>query len=226
MLLVLFLCTWYTLPCVIISTPTSFTWESFKESFNKSYDMEVVESKRRDAWEENIRTIREHNAEYAIGKSLFKCGQNDLADLPQMLYLKMHVRLTPSAYVKAENDVMVGALVPDPSTVPNELDWRTSGFDMPPSNQKSCGSCYAYSIAHSVSGQIFKRTGRNVMLSEQQIVDCSVSTGNHGCAGGSLRNTLKYLEGCGGLMRQVDYPYTATVFIKFKLITHRSHFKL
>lgn len=226
MLLLLFLYTWHSFSRVSCNTPTSYTWESFKVSFNKSYDLEFVESKRRYAWEENIRTIREHNAEYAVGKSLFKCGQNDLADLPQILYLKMHVRLTPSTYLKSENDVMVGALVPDPSTVPDELDWRTSGFDTPPSNQKSCGSCYAYSIAHSVSGQIFKRTGKNVMLSEQQIVDCSVSTGNHGCAGGSLRNTLKYLEGCGGIMRQVDYPYTATVLISFKLFIYSSHFKL
>jgi cathepsin L len=50
-----------------------------------------------------------------------------------------------------------------------------------------------------------------VGCSPQQIVDCSVDTGNHGCAGGSLRTTLKYLESSGGLMREVDYPYTATV---------------
>lgn len=43
------------------------------------------------------------------------------------------------------------------------------------------------------------------------MVDCSTEQGNHGCSGGSLRNTLKYLEGCGGLMRDKDYPYVAAV---------------
>lgn len=85
------------------------------------------------------------------------------------------------------------------------------GFVLPPNNQKSCGSCYAYSIAHSISGQIFKRTGLLIPLSEQQIVDCSVAVGNHGCSGGSLRYTLRYLEHSGGLMREQDYPYTASV---------------
>lgn len=48
--------------------------------------------------------------------------------------------------------------------------------------------------------------------SEQQIVDCSLKSGNHGCAGGSLRNTLKYLEHSGGLMAAKDYPYNAKVY--------------
>lgn len=35
--------------------------------------------------------------------------------------------------------------------------------------------------------------------------------GNYGCAGGSLRNTLRYLDKSGGLMAYADYPYTAMV---------------
>lgn len=87
----------------------------------------------------------------------------------------------------------------------------SSGFLTPANNQKSCGSCYAYSIAHSISGQIYKRTGLLIPLSQQQLVDCSAIMGNHGCFGGSLRNTLRYLERSGGLMREQDYPYTASV---------------
>lgn len=50
------------------------------------------------------------------------------------------------------------------------------------------------------------------------MVDCSTEQGNHGCSGGSLRNTLKYLEGCGGLMRDKDYPYVAAVSTYLKFI--------
>lgn len=91
------------------------------------------------------------------------------------------------------------------------VDWREKGFETPPKNQKSCGSCYAFSVAMSIEGQVFRRTGRLVPLSEQQIVDCSVEIGNHGCSGGSLKNTLKYLKSTRGLMRDVDYPYASTV---------------
>lgn len=48
-------------------------------------------------------------------------------------------------------------------------------------------------------------------FSIQQLVDCSITAGNLGCAGGSLRNTLKYVQSIGGLMLEDDYPYTAKV---------------
>lgn len=35
--------------------------------------------------------------------------------------------------------------------------------------------------------------------------------GNYGCGGGSLRNTLRYLDKAGGLMAYIDYPYLARV---------------
>lgn len=56
-------------------------------------------------------------------------------------------------------------------------------------------------------------TVNNLFYSEQQIVDCSVPMGNYGCGGGSLRNTLRYLDKSGGLMAYIDYPYAARVLI-------------
>jgi len=95
--------------------------------------------------------------------------------------------------------------------VPASLDWREYGFITPPVNQQGCGSCYAHSIAESIEGQIFKQTGMLLDLSAQQLVDCSATTGNLGCTGGSLRNTLRYLERSKGLMSRSLYPYIAEV---------------
>lgn len=106
---------------------------------------------------------------------------------------------------------MVGAVLHDPRRIPPQLDWREMGFKTPPENQRDCGSCYAYSVATSIQGQIFKKTGMLIPLSEQQLIDCSTSTGNLGCSGGSLRNTLRYLEKAKGLMPQSRYSYTAKV---------------
>lgn len=54
--------------------------------------------------------------------------------------------------------------------------------------------------------QVFKTKGDSDGLSQQQIVDCSVLTGNLGCGGGSFKNTLRYVE-LAGLMKESDYPY-------------------
>ncbi|XP_049286148.1 procathepsin L-like [Anopheles funestus] len=102
-------------------------------------------------------------------------------------------------------------IVSSGNELPESIDWREKGFKTPPANQKTCGSCYAFSVAYAIAAQLLKHIGRVELVSEQQMVDCSTATGNLGCGGGSLRNTLKYLEQSGGVMREVDYPYTSSV---------------
>lgn len=195
--------------------------------------MEFREDRRRKAFNDNLEKIREHNEQYKRGKYSFKLSPNNLADLSNEVYLRHYVRLTHSEYDETdEHTFLLGDSLFGGKDYPASLDWREKGFITRPMNQKSCGSCYAYSIAHSVEGQLFKRLNRIIELSPQQIVDCSSNFGNHGCkripkiycitfkfqflgAGGSLRTSLRYLESCGGLMREVDYPYTATVNLKF-----------
>lgn len=101
----------------------------------------------------------------------------------------------------------------DGGDLPDSVDWRERGFRTSVKNQKSCGACFAFAVALVVEAQVFRRTGRLVGLSEQQLVDCTATqlAGNHGCAGGSLRNTLRYVRTSGGLMRDEDYPYVAAV---------------
>ena len=45
------------------------------------------------------------------------------------------------------------------------------------------------------------------MLSEQQIVDCSGSWGNHGCAGGWYHNAWKYVKSNRGIDSERSYLY-------------------
>lgn len=131
-----------------------------------------------------------------------------------------HIQMTSKRAASAKNNNLneyeddeddSGSVEDIEDDIPDSLDWREMGFITSSKNQKSCGSCYAFSIALSIEGQVFKRTGKLLSLSEQQIVDCSIVLGNHGCAGGSLRNTLRYLSSTRGIMREEDYPYTSSV---------------
>ncbi|XP_076641748.1 cathepsin L4 [Halictus rubicundus] len=181
-------------------------WNTYKARYNKTYP-DNTEAARRIAWEENLVTIYKHNIMAAAGHHSYTLRDNHIADLGTRQYVRDMVKLLPSRKRRVASEPMVGAALPDPRRVPPRFDWREAGFQTPPENQQSCGSCYAYSIAGTIQGQIFKRTGLLIPLSEQQLIDCSTSAGNLGCSGGSLRNTLRYLERAKGLTDRDRYPY-------------------
>ncbi|KYN10542.1 PREDICTED: cathepsin L1-like [Trachymyrmex cornetzi] len=191
-----------------ISEKLNDYWKAYKTQFNKIY-AKNLENARRMAWEQNLVEIYKHNLLAAAGHHSYTLRDNHIADLSTRQYMREMVKLIPSRRRRLPTEPIVSGAQRDSRNIPTSLDWRKYGFVTSPVNQQNCGSCYAYSIAESIEGQIFKQTGMLLPVSAQQLVDCSTITGNLGCTGGSLRNTLKYLEKSKGLMAGSAYPYDA-----------------
>mmetsp|Transcript_29117 Transcript_29117/g.65996 ORF Transcript_29117/g.65996 Transcript_29117/m.65996 type:complete len:354 (-) Transcript_29117:174-1235(-) len=96
--------------------------------------------------------------------------------------------------------------------VADEFDWRnqtcgeTSCVSMV-KNQGTCGSCWTFSTAAALESLHAIKTGKMVLLSEQQLVDCAADFKNHGCNGGLPSQAFEYVMYNGGLSKMEDYPY-------------------
>lgn len=85
------------------------------------------------------------------------------------------------------------------------VDWRVRNAVTPVKSQGKCGGCWAFSSAATVESLYAMGTGKQVDLSEQELVDC-VPDGD-GCNGDSLNEAFDTIVARGGVFSEIDYPY-------------------
>jgi len=181
----------------IIQDPS---WHLWKGHHGKLYGDFNEERVRYTIWQDNLRRINEHNA----GKSSVYLKMNHLGDLTTTEFKSMY-----NNYVKRVQKTGSTYLSPSHASVPDTIDWRTEGYVTDVKNQGQCGSCWAFSTTGSLEGQHFKKTGKLVSLSEQNLVDCSSKYGNMGCNGGLMDQAFQYIKENGGIDTESSYPYKA-----------------
>jgi cathepsin L len=181
-------------------------WDDFTSVYNKKYDAQF-QYVRRMIWESNLNYIQKHNIEYDMGKHSYSLGMNEFGDYTHQEFKSFYLGVkTQFNNLNRTGTTFLSSI--SPNTLPKEVDWRTKGYVTPVKNQGQCGSCWSFSTTGSLEGQYFRKNGKLVSFSEQQLVDCSGNYGNNGCSGGLMDNAFKYLEQ-QGLEAESDYPYTA-----------------
>lgn len=89
------------------------------------------------------------------------------------------------------------------------MDWREWGIIRPINDQGLCGSCYAFSTAHSIESVNAIRSGKVYHVSKQHIVDCCDSEYCSACEGASVAYANKFLFDSGSLYAEDVYPYVS-----------------
>merc|ERR1712038_188147 len=139
-----------------IKEEQSLEWGAWKKFHGKSYTSETEENYRMGIWLDNMRIIKEHNADKS---KTYTLGMNQFGDLTLNEYklLFLGLRGHYSNYTERAGSPF---LPPSNVKLPDTVDWRTKGYVTPVKNQGQCGSCWAFSTTGSLEGQHFKKTGK------------------------------------------------------------------
>nr|XP_039258212.1 procathepsin L-like isoform X1 [Styela clava] len=197
---------YFVVCCLSVSANRLFQseWEAWKTEHGKSYSYEE-ENKRQYIWEKNLKKVVDHNMEADNGIHTFRLGMNQFADMDEEEW-----RILVSSHVtKLTNQGELCKIVNNTNEIIDQseddsVDWRTKGFVTPVRNGGTCGASWANSVTGTLEGQHFKNTGMLVLLSEQNLIDCTSS----GCRGGTVEQAYAYIINNKGIDSEASYPST------------------
>ncbi|KAL4527330.1 hypothetical protein Ndes2526B_g08970 [Nannochloris sp. 'desiccata'] len=96
-----------------------------------------------------------------------------------------------------------------PHFLPAQVIWKGTPADSPVKDQAACGSCWAFSSTAALEAAVYRTTGAQTLLSEQEMMDCGWEPpgSNTGCMGGDQDSALLWALQRGGVAKLEDYPY-------------------
>jgi cathepsin H len=164
------------------------------------YESEEEIKLRFRVFSENLDLIRSTNRK---GLS-YKLAVNQFADLSWEEFRKHRLGADQncSATLKGNHKLT-------DTVLPNMKDWRDESIVSPVKDQGHCGSCWTFSTTGALEAAYHQAFGKEISLSEQQLVDCAGAFNNYGCNGGLPSQAFEYVKYNGGLDTEEAYPYTA-----------------
>ncbi|GFR11040.1 cathepsin L [Trichonephila clavata] len=179
-------------------------WDAFKLEFSKIYE-EIEDTFRMKVFMENKHKIAHHNKLYLTGQKSYSLAMNKFGDLLHHEFVS-----AMNGFKRNYNaSLSSGSTFLSPSNIklPEKVNWTAEGYVTPIKDQGSCGSCWSFSATGALEGQHFRKTGKLVSLSEQNLVDCSGKYGNEGCNGGLMDQAFDYIKNNHGIDTEESYPY-------------------
>jgi len=180
-------------------------WKNFKKHHGKKYKNKEEESHRRHIFEEHVEHIQQHNLHADFGKHHHRMGVTKFADWTREEFKKHLTYNSPTKKVTSKRK----AKHMHADQLPTTVNWVTQGAVTPVKDQGQCGGCYTFSSTGALEGQVFRKSGQLVSLSEENLLDCSSNYNNQDCNGGTMQACFQYVQDNGGLDTEASYPYTS-----------------
>jgi len=189
--------------CLIVASARSVEddrklFQDFVATYNRQYTAGEKVHKF-ECFRTNLKLIDERNA-----KGAEQHGVNQFADVCPEEFARAFLGMKSNRTTAVAHPTFVTK-----PTASQQIDWRTKGAVTPIKNQGNCGSCWSFSATGNMEGQWFLAGNTLVGLSEEELVQCSSSTGNEGCNGGLMDWAFEWVTSNGGIDSESDYPYTS-----------------
>nr|WPM04209.1 cathepsin l [Bemisia tabaci] len=185
-------------------------FELFLMAHGLKYNNDIEESFRLKIFMENKHKIAKHNQRHERGEVSYKLPMNHFGDMLHHEFKNVMNGYKQSLLLQLGADAKKDAssfLAPANVVLPRAVYWRTAGAVTPVKNQGHWGSCWSFSTTGALEGQHFRKTGRLLSLSEQNLIDCSTRYGNQGCNGGLMDQAFQYIKDNQGIDTEISYPY-------------------
>ena len=194
-------------------------WQDHFDNLLREDGLKLSESRMMEAFVDNLWSVAETNVR----------NYKSQGEKPWWQSLNRFAHLTFDDFKEhfLQRDITIPKNVPEIDIQPLKwadcVDWNVQGKVTPVKNQRSCGSCWAFSAIAATESNYLIRNGKSfkdeaIDLSEQQLVDC-VSSGltdtngdaydSHGCNGGRSPEAFDFIHKYGVYSESLN-PYTAT----------------
>jgi len=204
--------------CFVMTSCASFDeidkeWVEWKRLHKKTYKTKEENDVRMKIFRDRKEKISEHNELHAQGKVGFSMKMNhfgDLLDHELNNIFSGYINNESASFVDSSAYSGVSYVEPHDLDLPRHVDWRLQGAVTEVKSQyyyDPCGSCWAFGAVGALEGQYYRKTGKLISLSAQQLVECSFDFGNYGCNGGWTTNAFEYIAKNGGIETDASYPY-------------------
>lgn len=197
----------FTLICVNFqfqSIEERKAFKDFKRKFGVKYNSKEAENECLKNFIVNYNYVLRHNKH---SNQSFQLGLWNEAD---QLLSATNSKLNNNIELPVAPRALSTPATVVPRATIESLNYVTKGFVNPIQNQLKCGSCWAFASCGALEGQIFKKTGKLVKLSEQQLVDCVRGWWwrSNGCVNGVVDEAFNYIRSYGVTTKE-NYPYKA-----------------
>eukprot|EP00727_Mastigamoeba_balamuthi_P009225 m51a1_g4925 hypothetical protein (583) ;mRNA; r:248771-250818 len=181
-------------------------WNSWRAKYDKHYHSVAEEEHRFEVFRKNIAEYASWNAE--PGQTAVY-GPNAFSDLTKNEFAAQF--LVPTGLNASGIRRAAPAAPMRRAAIPQDY---VTPYVTPARQQGTCGSCWAFTTAAVLEGAYLKATGKTVVVSPQNLLDCSNYGGQSnfdGCKGYNAINMISELaddgRNGGGVALESQYPY-------------------